>query len=69
MLLETCRARESGHSSGVTDPRSCSRIVKPETTKPSTSCLGWSGKVVSGVIAPASSAAAAVSTFMIEPGT
>ena len=29
---------------------------------------GWSGKVVCGVIAPASSAAAAVSTFMIEPG-
>jgi hypothetical protein len=42
---------------------------KPSTTKPSVSWRGWSGKVVEGVITPASSAAAAVKAFMIEPGT
>ena len=44
-------------------------MVNPFTTNPVTSSCGWVGKVVSGVITPASSAAAAVSTFMIEPGT
>ena len=43
-------------------------MVKPETLKPVVSCLGWSGKVVLGVIDPESRAAEAVTTFMIEPG-
>ena len=65
--LHGLRTGPTGPASGR--PRSCSLITKPSTTMPLTSSSGWVGKVVSDVMAPASSAAAAVSTFMIEPGT